>query len=84
MLQAVAQMLGDDPDGAIEETAKFIKFAQLGQTRTPEVTAVSASQKEDLFLLYQADLLTGSVMTDSAEEELALSREVLGVEGEID
>ena len=85
LLQATADLRGSDQPAAATELGRVLKFAGLA----PEVAeggvalpSISAAEKQELFLLYQANSLTAGEADASKAESIALLKEVLGLQGD--
>ena len=83
LLQATADLRGSDQPAAATELGRVLKFAGLevaeGGVALP---SISAAEKQELFLLYQANSLTAGEADASKAESIALLKEVLGLQGD--
>jgi len=80
VLQAAALLRQNAADAAVEELSTVLKYAQMMEVQAE--SSVSAKERSELLMLYQASLLSGGADDESkvqSEGQLELLRSVMGL-----
>jgi len=77
MVQAAASLRQERSETAVSELRTMLRYGKLlpSKVRAP---AVSTGEKQELFLLFQAFVITDGTMTENAKDEIELLKTMFG------
>lgn len=77
LVQAAASLRQDRSETAVAEMRTMLRYGKLLPAKV-NAPAVSVSEKRELYLLFQADVITDGVVGDRAKEEVDLLKTLFG------
>lgn len=77
LVQAAASLRQDRSETAVSELRIMLRYGKLLPSKVT-APAVSLNEKQELFLLFQAFVITDGAMTDTAKEQIELLKTMFG------
>lgn len=77
LVQAAASLRQDRSESAVAEMKAMLRYGKLLPSEV-NAPAVSVSEKRELYLLFQADVITGDVIGESEREQVNLLKTMFG------
>jgi hypothetical protein len=79
VLQAASSLRQNSPDGARAELERMLQFAALLPGTVADAKAVSAGERSELYMLYQAGQLAAGTVNVEGTAKLELLKSVMGL-----
>lgn len=77
LVQAAASLRQTRSENAVAEIKTMLRYGKLLPAKVP-APAVSTQEKQELYLLYQADVITDGAVAESAREQINLLKTLFG------
>lgn len=77
LLQAAASLRQDRSDTAVSELKSMMRYGKLLPAKI-NAPAVTTTEKQELYLLFQADVITDGVVDDASREQINLLKTLFG------